>query len=309
MPDFASLSDLSVAWVLAANTLVHEIGVPVPLMPTVLLAGAQIQERQGNAVVLILVITAATLIANAVWFAAGRAYGGRVLKTLCKVSLSPDACVGRTESAFSKWGRWSLVFGHFLPGASLVAPPLAGALGMRWPVFLGLTAAGAALYGGVIIGAGMLFSGGILALAKAVLERGTESLGIVLGVCAGYAAYKWWRRRAAAGALEAPRMSVAELKEVMGGNPPPVIVDVRGNAIQQADRRHIPGALFTTVGEVVQSVAEHPKSVQIVLYCACPNDASAAQGARALADAGYTRAWALRGGLDAWCSEVEGHSG
>jgi rhodanese-related sulfurtransferase len=146
-------------------------------------------------------------------------------------------------------------------------------------------------------------------LAKAVLERGIEPIGIVLGVCAAYAAYKWRRRRAATGALDAPRMSVAELKELMGGNTPPVIVDVRGNAIQQADRRHIPGALFTTVGEVVQSVAAHPKSVLIVLYCACPNDASAAQGARALTDAGYARARALRGGLDAWCSDVEGHSG
>jgi len=39
---------------------------------------------------------------------------------------------------------------------SLVAPPLAGALGMSWKRFLVLTSAGAALYGLAPVGAGIL---------------------------------------------------------------------------------------------------------------------------------------------------------
>ena len=36
------------------------------------------------------------------------------------------------------------------------------------------------------------------------------------------------------------------------------------------------------------------------MYCACPNEISAARLAARLRAAGYTRIWALRGGYDAW---------
>jgi membrane protein DedA with SNARE-associated domain len=133
MFDPSVLSHGYVELAVAVNALIHELGIPVPLMPTALFAGAQAADGHANAITLVVIITAGALIGNSVWFAAGRWYGGRVLTTLCKVSMSPDTCVGRTEDAFTKWGRWSLVFGHFIPGVSLVGPPLAGALGMGWP--------------------------------------------------------------------------------------------------------------------------------------------------------------------------------
>jgi rhodanese-related sulfurtransferase len=38
----------------------------------------------------------------------------------------------------------------------------------------------------------------------------------------------------------------------------------------------------------------------IVCYCNCPNEASAAQAARLLAEQGFTQVKPLAGGLDAW---------
>jgi membrane protein DedA with SNARE-associated domain/rhodanese-related sulfurtransferase len=305
MPDPGWLSDHYLAWVLGLNTLIHELGVPLPLMPTALLAGARVTEGEANAIALVLIITAGTVIGNAVWFGAGRAFGGRVMKMLCRISLSQDTCVGRTEQAFTKWGRWSLVLGHFIPGVSLVAPPLAGALGMTWPAFLGLTAVGGALYGAVMVAAGMLFSTGILALADAVLARGAQTAGVLLLACAAYIAWKWWRRHATARSLRAPRMSVPELQKALRGSPPPIVVDVRGEATRLADPRALPGALATSIDEIVLVLAGHPKSVRIVVYCNCPNDASAAQAVRALNEAGYAQASALRGGLEAWFSKED----
>jgi membrane protein DedA with SNARE-associated domain/rhodanese-related sulfurtransferase len=304
MFDLSALSHGYIEVIVGVNTVIHELGVPVPLMPTALYAGAQASAGQVNAIALVIIITAGALIGNSAWFAAGRVFGGRVLTTLCKVSMSPDTCVGRTENAFTRWGRWSLVFGHFIPGVSLVGPPLAGALGMQWSTFLGFTAIGAALYGGVLVGAGMLLKNGILALTDTVFANASQSLAIVLLACAAYIAWKWWRRRAA-GAPRVPRISVAELREAMGADSPPVIIDVRGESTRQSDRRQVPGALPATVENVVRFVDGRPKSVQVVLYCACPNDASAALAAQLLIEAGYTQARALRGGLDAWFS-VEG---
>jgi membrane protein DedA with SNARE-associated domain/rhodanese-related sulfurtransferase len=301
--ELASISERSLAWLLGLNTLIHEIGIPLPMMPTALLAGARVNEGEANAIALVLVVTLATLIGNSVWFAAGRVFGGRVLKTLCKISLSQDTCVGRTERAFTKFGRWSLVVGHFIPGVSLVAPPLAGALGMKWSTFIGFTAMGGALYGSVVIGAGMLLGSAILALANAVLAHGGQSIAVLLLACAAYVAWKWWRRHLNAKSLRAPRISVAELQEALRGIPPAIVVDVRGEATRRADARSIPGALSSTIEGITQLLADQPRSANIVVYCACPNDASAAQAVRLLNAAGYTHASALRGGLDAWLSE------
>jgi len=300
--DIGSLSDDSLPWVLGLNALAHEVGIPVPLMPTALFAGARVTEGEANAIGLVMVIMAGTLVGNTVWYGAGRVFGSRVLKTLCRISLSQDTCVGRTELAFTRWGRWSLVLGHFIPGVSLVAPPLAGALGMGWSTFLGFTALGAALYGAVMIGAGMLLSGGILALADTLLAHGGRSLAVLLLALAAYVAWKWWRRRLALGSLQVPRISVAELQEALRGSPTPVVVDVRGEATRRGDPRSVPTALPATIDEVVQSLAEHPRSARIVVYCACPNDASAAQAVHLLSAAGYTEARVLHGGLDAWFS-------
>jgi rhodanese-related sulfurtransferase len=98
---------------------------------------------------------------------------------------------------------------------------------------------------------------------------------------------------------------VPELKEALRRVPPPVIVDVRGEGMRTADPRSVPGALPSTVSEVVRTLEPHPKATAIVVYCACPNDAGAAQAVRALMAAGYTKASALRGGLDAWFGDRE----
>jgi membrane protein DedA with SNARE-associated domain/rhodanese-related sulfurtransferase len=302
--DFTQLAQRYTELLLALNTLVHELGVPLPLMPSALLAGAQATEGQANAAALVLVMVLATLAANSLWFAAGRRYGGRVLSTLCRISLSADTCVGSTEAAFTRYGRWALVLGHFLPGVSLVAPPLAGALGMRWPVFLGLTTIGAFLYGAVLVGAGMALSDGILELTNALVQHGTESTGVVLVLVAAYVGWRW-RRRIAARALEVPRISVGELRQSLRATPPPAVFDVRGETMRQADPRRIPGALPATLRNVHEAVAGQGKDDEIVVYCACPNDASAAAAVRILKQAGYSRVRALRGGLDAWFAATE----
>ena len=113
----------------------------------------------GDFLLLIAAIVAGMLIGNSVWFAAGRRYGAGVLKSLCRFSLTADTCVSRTEKVFGRWGSSSLVIGRFVPGVSLVAPPLAGALGMTWGKFLALTTAGATLYGLVALEHGDAIAG------------------------------------------------------------------------------------------------------------------------------------------------------
>jgi membrane protein DedA with SNARE-associated domain len=111
------------------NVLLQQLGLPVPSVPTMVLAASQSTGLFALATMLLAAVVA-SLIADWIWYAAGRKFGYRVLALLCKMSINPSSCVNQTEARFNKWGVWSLVFGKFIPGFATVAPPVAGALGM-----------------------------------------------------------------------------------------------------------------------------------------------------------------------------------
>ena len=293
------LNEQNVYWILWLNTLLHELGVPVPMTPTALVAGARVVTGNASPVLLVVVIVIAMTIGNAAWFAAGRRYGSAVLKLLCRVSLSPDTCVARTEGTFGRWGWSALVIGRFLPGVTLVAPPLAGALGMAWSRFLLLTIAGSALFGAVVVGAGILLYEQIEMLLQQVSMYTWEAAGVLAALLALYIAWRWWRRRIAL-AVGMPRIDVKELRALIEANEPIALIDVRGRNANQLDQRRIPGATIMHLDEIEAGRFTAARDVQIVVYCSCPNEASAAKAVQLLHGHGYLRARPLRGGLEAW---------
>jgi rhodanese-related sulfurtransferase len=109
---------------------------------------------------------------------------------------------------------------------------------------------------------------------------------------------KWWERRRFYKLLRLARISVQELRRLIDDGSPPAIVDVRTTRSFAA--LHIPGALRMTIDEVDEQLASLPRDREIVLYCTCPNEASAARVARVLMDRGFTRVRPLEGGLDCW---------
>jgi membrane protein DedA with SNARE-associated domain len=194
MLDLAALDDLPVLSVLAITTLLHELGIPLPLSPAALLVGARVAAGAVDPVLPIAAIVAATLIGNAVWFAAGRRYGFEVLRFLGPRQFIVDMRAHRGIGRFEKWDLWLLVFGRFVPGLSLVAPPLAGALGMRWSRFLSLTAAGALLYGIVVVGAGMILHHQIESILSLLEGFGAFALAAVAIALTIYLTWQWRRR-------------------------------------------------------------------------------------------------------------------
>src|SRR5215510_9328707 len=137
--------------------LFEQLGLPIPAMPVLIVAGALTMEKDLSIVQVLLVSLVASLIADAAWFLLGRRFGFRVLKTICRVSLSPDSCVRQTTTIFEKYGLPSLVVAKFVPGFSTVAPPLAGAIGARIPPFLFFDGAGALVWAGAGVAVGATF--------------------------------------------------------------------------------------------------------------------------------------------------------
>ena len=294
------------------NVLLEQVGLPVPAVPTLIVAGAAAAAGQLSAGAVFGVAVLACYIGDGLWFAGGRIYGRRVLRLLCRVSLSPDSCVSQSEYHFERWGKAVLIVSKFIPGLSAVTPPLAGAMRMGWPSFIVLNGIGIALWAGLPIGAGMLFSREIERVIGALERYGALGVELVGAALAAYIALKWWERQRFYRALRLARITVEELRDLIQGGKQPVVVDVRSDVARKADTRFIPGALLMSVDEIDARLRALPKDRDIVFYCSCPNEASAAVVAKRLIELGYTRVRPLAGGLDAWIAagnQVASHSG
>ena len=283
-----------------ANVLLEQIGLPVPAIPTLVIAGALAVDGKISAWATFGAAFAACTIGDVLWYLAGRLYGRRVMRLLCRISLSPDSCVRQTENQFERWGGSALVLAKFIPGLSSIAPPLAGATRLAWPTFLLLNSVGVVIWAGVAIGAGMLFHAEIDRLLFRMEGLGSWALGTIGVLLAGYIALKWWQRRRLHKMLRIARISVGELSKLIEGGKKPVVVDVRSSVARNEDLRFIPGALVMELAEVERSLDQLPIEREIIFYCSCPNEASAAHVAKRLMDLGYTRVRPLQGGLDAW---------
>ncbi len=55
-----------------------------------------------------------------------------------------------------------------------------------------------------------------------------------------------------------------------------------------------------TIDDIGDFALELPADGDVIIYCACPNEVSAARVAKQLMDKGYTRVRPLHGGIDAW---------
>jgi membrane protein DedA with SNARE-associated domain len=130
---------------------------PLPATPFIIAAGALAHLGQMNFAVAVLLVTAASVLADLSRYQIGRR-GVKVLHGLCRISLEPDYCVRRTENSFTRYGVKTLVFAKFIPGARTVAPPLAGINRSPLAQFLIYDAAGALLWIGSFMLLGFLFS-------------------------------------------------------------------------------------------------------------------------------------------------------
>ena len=286
--------------VIFGNVLLEQLGVPVPAIPTLILAGALAADGQQPVAAVGALAVIACVIGDAAWYTAGRLYGGRVMHLLCRISLTPDICVSQTQVSFERHGAKVLIVAKLVPGLGLITPPLAGAIRMSYPRFALYSALGASLWVGAALLAGLLLRGQIIPLLPRLREFAQVAAAVVLALLAAYIAYKWRERRRFHAALEMARISVEELHGEMSAGTVPVVVDVRSVTAVTLAQQRIPGALHVPLQEVSRHLDSLPRDRDVILYCTCPNEASAAQAARVLMRQGFRRVRPLRGGLDAW---------
>ncbi|HTS16862.1 MAG TPA: VTT domain-containing protein [Verrucomicrobiae bacterium] len=288
------------ALILLAVIFVEQIGLPLPGAPFLLAAGTLAGAGKLNFGMLLLSAVVGSMVADAIWFETGRRRGSSVLKLLCRISLEPDTCVRRTEDVFTKYGMKAVLAGKFVPGLGTVAPPLAGIFGVSPRRFLVYDGVASALYTGVFLLLGYFFSNQLEPVLAFLGGMGREAILVVLLLLMIYIGWKYLQRQRVLHELRIGRITVDELRRMQEAKENVFVVDLRSDLDLEENPTVIIGAQHIHPREIEARHQEIPRDRDVVVYCSCPNEATAARVAIQLRKRGITRIRPLLGGIDAW---------
>jgi membrane protein DedA with SNARE-associated domain len=252
------------AAVVAASFL-ESIGLPVPAVPVLLVAGSLAAQHHTSVLPLVVGSAAGLWVADAMWYAIGWWQGRRVLGLICGLSLNPDACAGRAERRFRRRPAVSVAVAKFVPGLSLMMPPLAGILRMGPWRFLGIDAAASIAWSAAVVMAGVVFGRRVLPhVIRAQRALGLLALAAVVLFIGWKVFERWWlvRRYAIA------RIDVDELQRLLASPTPDVfVVDLRSEQAFSQATHMLPGARRIPPGDFDRHIGVLPRDKEIILYC------------------------------------------
>ncbi|HWE85608.1 MAG TPA: VTT domain-containing protein [Terracidiphilus sp.] len=283
------------AWV-----LVEQVGLPLPATPVLLAAGALSAERQLSFIAALAAGVVACLISDSTWFFIGRRYGRQVLNLLCRMSLEPTICVKRTQLSFGRRRHATLMLGKFVPGLASLTSPIAGQNGMPYAEFLFLDFLGATIWVGALLAGGRVFGDALNRDPRLLAWVGRFSGALLLIAIVAWVAGRVYRRRRLLRQLAGSRLEPQELLSQMDAGEEVYIVDLRHPLEQLTEPFTLRGALRVAPDDLARRVGEIPRDRDIILYCTCPNEETAAHTALKLHRLGVERVRPLRGGYEEW---------
>ncbi|MFN7086346.1 MAG: VTT domain-containing protein [Burkholderiales bacterium] len=250
-----------------ANVFLAQLGVPLPAVPMLIVAGAAVAQGELALAPLLVVAVVASLLGDAPWYVAGRRYGYRVLRTVCRIAIEPDSCIKQTENIFERWGVQSLMAAKFIPGFSTVAPPLAGAVKLDVARFVLYSAVSALLWAGAALATGAFFYAEIEWVLGRLERMGSGALLVIAGAAGFYVAVKAIERYLLIRFLRMVRIDVEELQQLITQGARPAILDARSALARRQDPRHIPGAIPVDIAAPDVHLGTVPPDRDVVVYC------------------------------------------
>lgn len=282
---------------LFAFVLAEQVGLPVPATPMLLAAGALAGLGHMSLSWSLLLAVIASLAGDLLWFLLGRFRGASILNLFCRISLEPDTCVRKTQTTYSRHGVNWLMFAKFVPGLSTIAPPMAGMFRVSPWKFLALDAVGSVLWAGAYLLLGWAFRNQLELVAFYLEKLGSGLIVLVLVALLGYIAFKYIQRQRVYRDLRIARITAHELKKNIDQGDTVILIDLRSE--YERTQGSIPGSL-SPVGDDLETLVPVITQNEIVLYCSCPNEESAARAALRLKRYGVAKVRPLEGGFALW---------
>ena len=179
---------------LFAVLFAHQIGLPIPGPLLLLSAGALTAAGKMGVFAVLGITVMACVLADWIWYEAGRRGGDNVLHFMHRFTRDPDFHDRRAKRVFARYGLPLLLVAKFVPGLDAVAPPLAGTALTSRLRFLAFDSAGAGLYAFVYGGLGYTFSHDLNRAAMYMARAGRLFLFVALAGISLYLAYSVHRR-------------------------------------------------------------------------------------------------------------------
>jgi len=277
--------------------LVEQAGLPIPAYPFLIIAGAWSAQGGAPYAFILAAAVAACLVADLGWYVTGNRLGSRVLRAMCRVSLEPDSCVSDTERMFTRFGPRVLTFAKFVPGLAAVSTAMSGVVGASLALFVFYDVIGATLWAGAGIALGVIFRDAVDSVFAELATLGRIGAFVILAIFAAFLALKWWRRHQFFQELRGSRISVEELQRLRETGGSLIVIDARPSASRARDGM-IPGAVAFEA--LIKDGSGTRYAGEAVVYCACPNEATAARIAKQLLALGFHPVRPLAGGIHAW---------
>jgi membrane protein DedA with SNARE-associated domain/rhodanese-related sulfurtransferase len=292
--------------VLFAAVFARQMWLPVPAILFLIAAGALAGDGRMTLAVALGLAVVACLLADMVWYEAGRRWGDQILHFIYGLALDPDSAARRSKEAFVRHGVRTLLLAKFVLGLDGAMPPLAGLSGTSRLRFIAFDAVGAALWSSVYAGLGYVL-GEDKDLDQAALyaaRLGALWVAVVSALLAMYVGRRLVRWHRFVGEFRTAQITPEELKAKLDAGGKVVMVDLHGLS---ALRGHpsIPGAFCVDPHRLRQhdNFAKRtpiPRDREIVLYCSGPHERASARVAFQLRRWGLERVRPLAGGLRAW---------
>ena len=287
-------------WILFLWVMTEQLGVPIPSVPVMLTAGTLTATHKMNLPLVLIAILLGSLVSDSLWYIMGKRYGGAVVKLLCRLSMESSTCVRRTENYFTKRGPAALLLAKFIPGLGSVAAPIAGQTSMPYSSFVIFDTIGILIWA-LTFTLGGRFFGDFLKRHPEVFSWVAHFAVLLFALLLmGFLFYRFLRQRAFLREIRTARVPPQELKEMLDRGQEVYIVDLRHPLDYLPDPRTLPGAVLLTPDKLVLQSDDIPRDRDVVLFCTCPSEATAAKMALTIRKLGVYRVRPLLGGFDEW---------
>ncbi len=285
-----------------ANVLATRLGAPLPVIPVLVVAGSAVASGTLPFTHVFAAAVVAALIGDSVWFTAGRKYGRRLIRVIARISLSVDTSVRVTRSLFERFGTPIVAVSKFVPGLALITPPLMGSTRIAPWVFFSWDATGTAAWAAFWLLGGALFERQLGMLIRVLKPHGGTIIDVLVSVAVLYPIYRYvlrWRLRKW---LARVYVTAEQLEEMLRSDSPPIVMDARWESIRRQDPYRIRGASIFDLSSMDHAGASGASFAArpVVVYCDCPNDATARKVCGQLRARGYSNVFVLKGGIDGW---------
>src|SRR5271156_2453811 len=291
--------------VLFASVFARQMCLPVPAILFLIAAGALASAGRMTLAVALGLAIIACLLADMVWYEAGRRWGDQILHFIYGLALNPDAAARRSKETFVRHGPRTLMLAKFVVGLDAATPPLAGLSGTSRLRFLAFDAVGAALWSGAYTGLGYVLGKDLDRAAAYAARLGALWVIVLFASLAMYAGRKLVRWHRFVREFRMSRITPEELKKKLDAGEQIMIVDLHGRRDGPRGHQGIPGAVCIDPHRLgrhdnPKKRTPIPRDREVVLYCTTLHELTSARAALELRRLGFERVRPLAGGLQAW---------